>query len=151
MQRFPEYWNSMTAKESEMLNGVGPGWLPSVLHINTIWLLNVKQIANIHDFMYIRAKDIVEKFLADVIFFKNLRDRIRGAGFPEWLRIRRAVAYFDLVLKLGDMSVDFSVDLGKRRQEIIYCVRQLGLDTGTDNASCEELRVIINSIIEEHK
>jgi len=93
-----KYWVLTDERKRGICNGCGPKGILGWFIPNTMWLLNVRDACDIHDFMYEVGKTQADKEEADRVFLNNL-NRLINAG--SWcLRIprrRRALTYYHFV------------------------------------------------------
>lgn len=96
-------YSDKTDKELKEMNGMGPDGLLGWLIPETILLKNCTEAANEHDVGYMRAMNLTDKLVADVVFYVNMA-RIVNNTSCKLLRRRRiahAKLRFQAVLKLG--------------------------------------------------
>ena len=99
----PYYLTLTTDILPEIANGVGASRGLSRLAPDTIWLLNVRESADIHDVSYYCGGDAQDKYWADIAFYHNLRHQIyAGCRLLRWVRMIRARSYFWAVRTCGD-------------------------------------------------
>jgi len=70
----------------------------------TIWLLDISEACNIHDWMYIAGSTIADKDEADRVFLNNMLRLIEAAGgwrLVQRLRRNRAWIYYQAVGRFG--------------------------------------------------
>ena len=96
------YWELGAEQHEACCNGCGTkgfiGWLVP----DTIWLLNVTEACNIHDFMYAAGQTQADKEEADRVFLNNMIRIINAkGGLLRPLRLRRAKTYYQFVNQLG--------------------------------------------------
>lgn len=87
-----------------VVNGCGPSGWKGYLIPETIYLLPIRELCDIHDWMYAEGETIEEKDSADRTLINNLLRLIRAAGGPrwlQWLRTRRALKYYRAVCLYG--------------------------------------------------
>lgn len=93
------FWKMTPSEYKLICNGAGPkgwGWLVP----DTMWGLNVKKAADIHDYMYYWA--IWPRKLADKIFLDNMLHIINyKGGYLKYARRIRAHTYHSAVRLFG--------------------------------------------------
>lgn len=81
-------------------NGCGREGVEGLLVPDTIWGLDISPVCRVHDWMYTNADTRQEEDYADAIFAANLVSWIKqktGSRILQWLRLRRAYKYVDVV------------------------------------------------------
>jgi hypothetical protein len=102
----------------KVCNGVGSptgGWFKQLIYKltpNTIWFLNVKFIADIHDYQYTYPAEftaidtaLMYKWDADELFYDNLIAYIKSRNSWKWLeriRVNRAKVYWYILRECGE-------------------------------------------------
>jgi len=98
------YWVASNSDRKKVCNGCGSkgfGWLVP----NTIWGLSIKDCCDIHDWMYEEGFDIEAKEKADRTFINNMLRKIKDASkWLRWLRRKRAMKYYGVVVNFGGSS-----------------------------------------------
>ena len=98
-----DYWKLTIKRHEEICNGAGPkgwGWVIP----DTIWFLNIRHIAHIHDYGYHIGTNIDDKNEHDRIFLNNMIRWIlhkTKSKIMKWLRLKRAQKYFNAVCLMG--------------------------------------------------
>ena len=91
-------------RKQNICNGLGAAWMP--IKINTIWGLNCRIIADIHDWAYYFSEWTFEaKKKHDKIFVENLSKWIIAKSknkILRWLRLRRVSKYYMLLKYAGN-------------------------------------------------
>ena len=88
----------------ERVGGCGAGKLGDLLIPDSLWGLNVTFMCKIHDYMYAQGKTEEEREVADRTFRNNLMRWVSfstDSSFISWLRMRRAVKYYNAVRMFG--------------------------------------------------
>ncbi len=99
-----EYWNLPPEEKKDICNGVGPRVFGYLIP-DTIWLLNVSEAADIHDYMYHVGKNLDDKNRADEIFLNNMIRIIEKETWWNWVkkcRCRRARMMYKAVKYFGE-------------------------------------------------
>lgn len=96
------YWQQTGEQRKASCNGCGTKGFMGWLVPDTIYLLNVTEACNIHDFMYAAGQTQADKEEADRVFLNNMVRIINAnGGLFRPLRLRRAKTYFHFVDQLG--------------------------------------------------
>lgn len=80
---------------------------------DTIYGLSIREACCIHDDRYGRGGNINDKNYADSEFLANLVYIINSCDkwyYPTWLARRRAMAYYDAVVRFGDSSFNWATN-----------------------------------------
>jgi len=120
----PEAYTLLTPKEKdEICNGCGAkGGIPVP---NTMYLLNIKEACQVHDFMYHSSMHKDDKVICDLVFKHNLFQIIEHEtwfGFVEKLRKIIAEEYY-LVVSIWGNDAYWTKDKllkGDKHEEPIY-------------------------------
>ena len=99
----PEYWKLSAEDRAARRCGPGRGVLEWLVPDN-IYGCPVSVACSIHDFMYAHGKTADDKCEADRVFLNNMIRLIEANGgwWPiQWLRLRRAVIYYEAVSHFG--------------------------------------------------
>jgi len=98
------YVNAPPSVRKAALNGCGTGGWKNSLVPETLWLLDVGEACNVHDWMYIAGSTIADKEEADRVFLNNMLRLIDEAGgwwILKRLRRNRAWMYYQAVKMFG--------------------------------------------------
>ena len=101
------WWNTSMEEKMAVCNGCGSK--DGIKVPNTIWGLNIKELCNIHDWMYKYGVTLADKLFADAMFRLNLTIWIDAqSGFIgsslSILRHKRASTYYTAVAKWGNKA-----------------------------------------------
>lgn len=80
---------------------------------DTIYGLSIREACCIHDDRYERGGDFSDKANADNEFLSNMLWIINNNSkwyYPTWLARRRAMTYYDAVVRFGDSSFNWSTN-----------------------------------------
>ncbi len=98
----PEYWLLSNVERLCICNGCGSSQAKFDFIPDTMYLLNISEACDIHDYMYHVGITEEDKMEADRRFLSNLLRIINTAGgFLRWFRRRRALKYYEAVVELG--------------------------------------------------
>lgn len=78
---------------------------------DTIYGLNITKACCVHDDRYTRGGNIFDKDNADKEFLSNMLSIINSHNkwyYPHWLARRRAMSYYDAVVRCGKSSFNFN-------------------------------------------
>ncbi len=87
-------------------NGAGSGWNAKFVP-DTIYCMNIRPAACIHDYAYLVGKTIEDKQQADREFLNNLLRIIESNTkwyYPKMLARRRALKYYEAVVAFGGVA-----------------------------------------------
>ena len=102
--------NNMPDKfKTNECNGAGSGWNAKIVP-DTIYGLNIRICACIHDHAYMVGGGEIDKILADKEFLDNMLTLINTYDkwwYPHWLARHRAMTYYDAVVRMGDSSFNY--------------------------------------------
>lgn len=90
-------------------NGCGTGWNAGLIP-DTIYGLNITPACCIHDDRYERGGDASDKEMADREFLSNMLsiiDNYKKWYYPHWLARRRAMTYYDAVVRAGTDAFNY--------------------------------------------
>ena len=99
----PAYWRLPEDERKSLRCGPGRGVL-ELLVPETIYGVSVSAACSIHDFMYAVGVTDTDKADADEVFLNNMIRIIeahRGLWLFQWLRLRRALIYYEAVKHFG--------------------------------------------------
>jgi hypothetical protein len=96
------FWNAPGAKRAANCNGCGTEGWKGALVPDTIWLLRITDVCDIHDWMYAEGTTQADKEYADIIFLTNMvsliqADRSISGRLLKLIRERRAFTYWQAV------------------------------------------------------
>lgn len=98
------YVRAIPEVRAALVNGCGPGGWKIDLVPDTIWGLDISEVCNIHDWMYVTGRRLEDKDEADRVMLNNMLRAINAAGgwwILRFLRRRRARIYFESVHIFG--------------------------------------------------
>ena len=99
----PLYWSLSPEGKADLCNGCGAkgfGWMVP----DSMWLLDISEACDIHDFMYAVGVDESDREEADRVFLNNLLRIIEANTRYNWLKLlrkRRAAKYYHAVRCFG--------------------------------------------------
>ena len=73
-----KYWQLTDDQRKKMLNECGPDGFLSVMIPNHLLGLDISQECNIHDLMFIEAKNQEDYLVADEVFLQNMNRKIEA-------------------------------------------------------------------------
>lgn len=87
-----EYWVLTPEERERLLNKCGPDGPVNKLIPDHLFSLEISDVCNVHDFMFVKAKSKKERKIADDLFLKNLDAKIEASSNNNFIKILRKVA-----------------------------------------------------------
>lgn len=98
--------NSFKMPNDYKSNGCGDSQTARIVP-DTIYGLPIFEACRLHDWAYHIGRTVEDKQLADFEFLQNILIIVNGCTrwyYPHWLARRRAMTYYDAVLRFGDSA-----------------------------------------------
>ena len=98
-----QYWDLTPAARSEIVNGCGPaGWKGKYVPDHLLGV-SIKEVCNIHDWMYWTGKTEADREEADRVFLNNMLRTIETKSnfATRFIRRRLALHYYSIVRDYG--------------------------------------------------